>query len=115
MPVGLYMDHHVPRVVTASLRARGVDVLTAADDGTAELDDPALLDRASSLGRTLVSCDVDLLAEAARPQRAGIAFGGVVYARQRIVSIAVCVDDLELIAATADRSDLRDRVLFLPL
>ena len=115
MPVGLYMDHHVPRVVTASLRARGVDVLTAAEDGTTELDDPSLLDRASSLRRVLVSCDVDLLAEAARPQRAGIAFGRVVYARQRIVSIAVCVDDLELIAATADPSDLRDRVLFLPL
>ncbi len=85
------------------------------EDGTAELDDPSLLDRASSLGRVLISCDVDLLAEAARRQRAGIAFGGVIYAHQRTISIVDCVDDLELIAASAEPDDLRDRVLFVPL
>jgi len=28
MPTALYMDHHVPRAITAGLRSRGVDVLT---------------------------------------------------------------------------------------
>jgi len=35
MSVGLYMDHHVHREITAALRRRGVDVLTSAEDDTA--------------------------------------------------------------------------------
>ena len=49
MPITLYMDHHVPRAITAGLRNRGVDVLTAYEDNTHELDDPALLDRAGGI------------------------------------------------------------------
>jgi hypothetical protein len=37
MSVRLYMDVHVRRAVTEGLRMRGVDVLTAQDDGAAEL------------------------------------------------------------------------------
>ena len=59
------MDHHVPRAITTGLRLRGVDVLTAYEDGASELPDPALLDRASELGRVLFTQDDDLLAEAA--------------------------------------------------
>ncbi len=39
------MDHHVPRSIAVGLRLRGVDVITAYEDGTSEADDPALLDR----------------------------------------------------------------------
>lgn len=39
------MDVHVHRAITAALRLRGVDVLTAQEDSCAELDDAALLDR----------------------------------------------------------------------
>jgi hypothetical protein len=55
------MDHHVPSAVTAGLRQRGVDVVTSAEDGSDTLDDDALLDRATSLGRVLYSQDQDLL------------------------------------------------------
>lgn len=34
------MDVHVKRAVTEGLRLRGVDVLTAQEDGTAEFEDP---------------------------------------------------------------------------
>lgn len=47
MPVALYMDAHVPRVITLGLRMRGVDVLTAREDGAETFSDPALLDRAT--------------------------------------------------------------------
>ena len=47
MSVHLYMDVHVRRAVTAGVRLRGVDVLTAQEDGTGELPDPELLDRAT--------------------------------------------------------------------
>ena len=49
------MDVHVRRAVTAALSARLIDVLTAQDDGSAELADDALLRRATELGRVLVS------------------------------------------------------------
>jgi len=44
MSVKLYTDVHVPRAVTNHLRLHGIDVLTAQEDGAAELDDPPLLD-----------------------------------------------------------------------
>ena len=62
MSLGLYMDVHVPAAITRALVLRGVDVLTAQLDGTTKLDDPALLDRATVLGRVLFSQDEDLLA-----------------------------------------------------
>ena len=62
MSVKLYMDVHVPRAVTNQLRLHGIDVLTAQEDGTAELDDAPLLDRATQLGHVLYSQDEDLLA-----------------------------------------------------
>jgi hypothetical protein len=47
------MDVHVKRAVTDGLRRRGVDVLTAQEDGTNRLHDSDLLDHATSLGRVL--------------------------------------------------------------
>jgi hypothetical protein len=45
------MDVHVPRPITRALRKRGVDVITAQEDGTARWNDPELLDRAGKLDR----------------------------------------------------------------
>ncbi len=45
------MDQHVPRPVSEGLRQRGVDVVTAYEDGAFELDDPSLLARATQLTR----------------------------------------------------------------
>lgn len=115
MPLALYMDQHVPRAITAGLRLRNVDVLTAFEDGAADVGDPELLDRASALGRALFSQDDDLLVEAASRQAAGISFSGVIYAHQLHVSIGVCIHDLEIIAAVGEPEDLRQHVLFLPL
>ena len=89
MRVRLYVDVHVPRAVTEGLRLRGIDVLTAQEDGAAMLQDPELLTRAAERGRLLFTQDEDLLAEAARRQRAGETFGGLVYAHQLNVFIGV--------------------------
>jgi hypothetical protein len=79
------------------------------------LDDPALLDRAGLLGRVLFSQDVDLLAEAARRQRAGIPFAGVIYAPQLALSIGNLIEDLQLIANAATPADCANLVQYLPL
>ena len=92
-----------------------MDVLTALEDGAHERDDPALLDRADELGRVLFTQDDDLLAEAARRQRAGEAFAGVIYVHQLRVSIGSCIRDLELVAKAGEPEDLIQQVLFLPL
>lgn len=52
MSVALYMDVHVRRAVTNGLRLRGVDVITAQEDGTARWSDDRLLDRAGELGES---------------------------------------------------------------
>ena len=41
--IRLYMEVHVRREVTVGLRLRGVDVLTAQEDGAARLADAELL------------------------------------------------------------------------
>ena len=64
MSITFYMDVHIKRAITEGLRRTGIDVLTAQEDGCGHLSDAELLDRASSLGRVLVSMDDDLLTEA---------------------------------------------------
>jgi predicted nuclease of predicted toxin-antitoxin system len=108
------MDVHVPRAITNGLKRRGVDVLTAQEDGSAELDDPPLLDRATELNRPLYTQDDDLLVEARRRQTAGELFSGVIYSHQLRSPIGRCVDDLELIAGTFDPEEMKNRVEFIP-
>jgi predicted nuclease of predicted toxin-antitoxin system len=109
------MDVHVPYAVTTGLRLRGVDVLTAQEDGASELDDPALLDRATELGRVLYTQDDDLLRESKLRQETGEVFAGVIYAHQLNVSIGECVSDLELIAFASEPEEYASRVVYLPL
>ena len=115
MPIALYMDQHVPRAITLGPRLRRVEVLTAHKDGTSEVDDAALLDRAGALHRVLFTRDDDLLAEAARRQREGTPFRGIIYAHQLRVSIGKCVQDLETIAKAGEPVDLMNGIMFLPL
>jgi hypothetical protein len=115
MAIALYMNQHVPRAVTVGLRLRGVDVITAYEDGASDMDDPELLDRAGELERVLFTQDDDLLVEATRRQREGIPFRGVIYAHQLRVSIGTCVHDLEIIAKAGEPEDLINGVQFLQL
>lgn len=115
MTVPLYMDHHVPKAITVGLRLRGMDVFTAYEDGTDQLDDDLLLERAHKLKRALFTQDDDLLEEAAKCQREGIPFSGVIYGHQLRVTIGVCIQDLEIIAKNAEADELENQVLFLPL
>ena len=57
--------------MTVALRLRDIDVLTAQEDGSAELDDGLLLNRAAELGRVLISQDADLLREGMRGTQRG--------------------------------------------
>ena len=109
------MDVHVRRPVTTALRLRGVDVLTAQEDGTARLSDDELLDRALEYKRDLFSQDDDLLEEGTKRQRSGKKFAGVIYAHQQNITVRRTIDDLELLTKACEPEELENRVVFLPL
>jgi hypothetical protein len=113
LPVGLYFDHNVNRAVTQGIRLRGVDVLTALEDGAHHLTDSELLDRATALGRVLFSNDKDLVLEARRRQRDGFRFNGVVFAPQKL-PIGLCIEQLELVVKAGEPEEFVDSLLFLP-
>jgi predicted nuclease of predicted toxin-antitoxin system len=115
MSVALYMNVHVPRQITRGLRRRGVDALTAQEDGTIRWKDADLLDRAKDLNRVLFSQDQDLLCEAAKRLRDGVPFAGVIYTPQMALSVGQTIEDLELLAKAGLMTDFADRVQYLPL
>ena len=113
--VALYMDVHVNKAITLGLRRRGVDVLTAQEDGSAQLDDDVLLDRAAELNRVIFTQDDDFLVEAKRRQIEGIYFVGVLYIHQHDTVIRQCIDDLEIIALASELKEYTSQVRYLPL
>jgi uncharacterized protein DUF5615 len=115
MSVNLYMDVPVALAITSQLRRRQVDVITAQEDGARRFPDSDLLDRASELGRILVTHDKDLLAESSLRQRSGGAFMGVIYVPQTGLPIGKCVDDLELLAEVTEPQEWLSRVEYLAL
>lgn len=112
--IGLYFDHHVPAAVVDGLRRRGVDVLTAFEDGYHEKPDDELLTRATALDRILFSQDTDLLVEAHRRIQSGEPFLGVVYIHPLDATIKAMIDGLHLLAEATSIGDYEQTVEFLP-
>lgn len=113
--IAFYFDENANGAIVEGRRGRGVDILTVLEDGREGAADPVVMDRATELGRVLFSYDEDMLILAQERQQAGAAFSGVIFARQRRVSVGVIVEDLDLIAHYETPEDCRDRVEFLPL
>jgi len=113
--IALYLDENVEGQVLRALRGRGLDVLSVEEDGLGAAPDPQVLDRATALGRVVFSRDRDFLREAARRQRAGEHFAGVVYAHKSRVTIGRCIEDLELLARVGEPGDFASTVHFLPI
>ena len=84
--------------ITDQLRRRGVDILTAQEDDTTEIDDSDLLARSTTLGRVLFTQDIRFKALAEDWQRKGKPFAGLLFGHQLHGSIGQYVRDLELIA-----------------
>ncbi len=113
--LAFYMDHQFPVSVTRGLRRRGVDVLTAFDDGTQEVNDEQLLIRATELGRVLVTLDKGFLVRAAKWQIDGREFTGIVFAVQRSMLVGVAIEYLEILARVLEPHEIRNRVEHIPV
>ena len=115
MPALFYMDVHIPQAVTNQLRRRGVDVLTAHEDGTTQLDDESLLIRSTQLNRVLVTQDIRFSVRATTWQTEGRQFGGLVFAHQLAITVGQFVRDLQIIAEASLDGECDNQVFRLPL
>jgi hypothetical protein len=113
--LNFYMDHNVHAAITAGLRRRGIDCLTALEDRMDRADDVEILLRAMSSDRVLFTHDDDLLAIASAWVTEGRDFAGVVYGAQRSVTIGGAIVDLELIAHVLMPEEIRNRIEYLTL
>jgi hypothetical protein len=114
MSVPLYMDVHVPRSIADQLRVRGVDVLTAIEDGASELPDEEILERARELGRVVFTQDIGFKALAEDGQRQGRPFAGLIFGHQLGGTIGQFVKDLDLIARASKSGEWLNTVGHLP-
>lgn len=115
MSFAFYADHDVDGRIVSGLRLRGVDLITAREDGRAAEADPDLLDRATELGRILVTHDKGFLAEAASRHRRGTWFYGIIYAPQRRRMIGRYIEDIEIVSELGDVEEFVYAVTVLPL
>jgi hypothetical protein len=115
MAVALYLDVHVPQAIAEQLERRGVDVLTALQDGTTLCPDDELLDRSTQLHRVLVTFDVRFKVMAEDWQRKGRRFGGLIYAHPLHTSIGQLVKDLELFCKATAVDEWVNAIERLPL
>jgi len=113
--LALYMDVHIPHAITNGLRKAGIDVLTAQEDSKDELDDKAMLFRASTLNRIVFTYDEDFLRESAALQESGQHFAGIIAIRSRRLSMQRCLTDLQLVCELCEPEELANLVYYLPL
>jgi hypothetical protein len=109
------MDVHVKAAITAGARQRGIEVITAQEDGSDRLEDAPLLDRVTALQCVLFTQDDDLLAIAQERQATGVYFSGLLYGHQLAATIGKYVLDLEVVCQVLEPEDMANRIEYLPL
>ena len=112
--LAFYMDQQVRGRITRTLRDRGVDVLTAFEDGHSDSDDAVLLDRASELNRVFVSQDQDLLRLGRQWQRTGRQFYGIAFLKQQPINVSKAIEYLELVAKLTSEAEMRNHIEYVP-
>ncbi len=103
--IGFYTDENVANAVAEGLRRLGIDVLTTAEAGMLEADDPAQLQFALDHGRTLFTQDVDFITIAYSVQD----HAGIVYAK-RSTPLGAIVSALQFIHAALSAEEMRSRL-----
>jgi hypothetical protein len=106
--ISFYMDQHVPSAVTAGLRRRGVNVLTAQEAGMCPARDDQHFVLALEQNRVIFTQDADFL----RLHAAGIEHPGIAYAPQG-TSVSAIIRGLMLICEMLDPGEMTNHVEFI--
>src|SRR5947199_9326321 len=101
--------------MTEQLGRRGVEVLTAPEEGTNRLPDDELLALATRFGRVVVTQDIRFRLMAEDWQRQQRPIAGLIFARQRRNQVGLYVPDLELVAKASEPEEWTSTVARLPL
>lgn len=112
--LSLYFDHHIDAAIAIGLRRRGVDVLTAFEDGTARYSDDVLLQRATELGRVLVTQDKGFHFLAQRRRSTRRDFAGILFAIQGRVTVGDAIEYLELFVHVMSADEMLNRLEYIP-
>lgn len=115
MTLSLYADHHVNSAIIEGLRRKGIDVVTAFEDGFGRRADADLLARAYELDRVVFTQDVDFIVIADEWLAAGRPFAGVVFAHQLKVTIGQAIRDLEIVCRVLTLRETANQLIRLPL
>jgi hypothetical protein len=107
-----YADEHVHQGITAGLRLRGMDVVTAQERGQRNTDDEILLATATGEGRLMLTNDVDFLRLHNEWMTAGKTHAGIVFWPQRF-PIGEAIRRIRLYATPTDAADAANTVRYL--
>ncbi|HLJ53480.1 MAG TPA: DUF5615 family PIN-like protein [Chthonomonadaceae bacterium] len=113
--IPFYADENIDGKILRGLRSRKIDVVTASEDRRNAIDDALVFQRASELGRVLLSQDEDMLRIAERCLRTGTDFAGLIYAHKLRATVRQCIDDLELISECQSPEEYLNCIVRLPL
>ena len=109
MSLRLYADECVNGHLVAGLRRRGIDVVTAADEELRGADDPAQLERAIALGRTMVTGDQDFLPLVNQLLRDGLEFPGLIFILPR-TTVGAALRSIVVLVEATQAPAMRNRI-----
>ena len=113
--IRLYIDEDsMDRALVRALRARGMDVTTALEEGMIERDDTEHLDYATAQGRVLYSCNVaDFYRLHTNYLARGNSHAGMILAPQQRYSVGEQMRRLLKIIHAKSAEEMRNEVAFL--
>ena len=104
-------EEHVKAAIVSGLRRRGMDLVTAVERGSNEVDDEVLLERATAEGRVLLTNDTDLLRIHGRWLQEGRSHAGIVFWQQGL-PVGVAIHRILEYARNTSPADATDRLQF---
>lgn len=112
MVISYYFDAPVHRAIKVGLQMRGVDVLTAQEDGKSSAIDQIIMNRSVELNRPLVTTDHDFLVLAKIFNQKKTSFPGLFFMSSK-VNIGYAVEELAFYATAGEAEDFVNQVIFL--
>lgn len=104
-----YIDENLTPEIALQLRLRGVDAISVRDLDLLGADDESHLERATVLGRVLVTTDTDFL----RLDAAGIEHAGILFGKQRNHTIGDWVKELASLSYAYEMADFENQVEYI--